>query len=69
MSEQYKPTPPELQETAAGDVSILVATMVVKDIPPNEIIVSTCKISDLVNAEKSNWAMLHHGGDDNTCNN
>jgi len=68
MSEQYKPTPPELQETAAGDVAVLVATMVINN-SNKEIIVSKCQISDLTNAEKSNWAMLHHGGDDNTCNN
>ena len=69
MPEQYKPTPPELQETAAGDVIVLVATLLVRDIPPNEIIVGTCNISDLGKAAKSNWAMLHHGGDANTCNN
>ena len=68
MSEQYKPTPPELQETAAGDVAVLVATMVINN-SNKEIIVSKCQISDLTNAAKSNWAMLHHGGDDNTCNN
>jgi len=67
MSE-YKPTPENLQETAAGDVSILVATMVINN-SNKEILVSKCQISDLTNAEKSNWAMLHHGGNEETCNN
>jgi len=68
MSEKYQPTPENLQETAAGDVSILVATMVINN-SNKEILVSKCQISDLTNAEKSNWAMLHHGGNEETCNN
>jgi len=64
MSEQHKDTPENRQERPAGDVAVLVATLVA-----SKIIVSTCKISDLTNAEKSNWAMLHHGGIADTCNN
>jgi len=68
MSEQYKNTPENLQETATGDVAVLVATIVINN-SNKEILVSKCQISDLANAEKSNWAMLHHGGIADTCNN
>jgi len=68
MSEKYKPTPENLQERPAGDIAVLVATMVINN-SNKEILVSKCQISDLTNAEKSNWAMLHHGGIADTCNN